>query len=49
MKMTLTPFALRSAMTERRRCVSETVRLEVGSSMMTMRASSDSALTISRS
>ena len=41
--------ALSSAMTFKSRAVSEAVRLEVGSSMMTMRASSDSALAISTS
>ncbi len=50
MKMTADPAsALRSAMTSSRRSVSLTVRLEVGSSMITMRASSDSALAISTS
>ena len=49
MKITATPPALSSAITFRSRAVSEAVRLEVGSSMMTMRASSDSALTISTS
>jgi len=49
MKITATPPALSSAITFRRRAVSEAVRLEVGSSMMTMRASSDSALAISTS
>ena len=44
-----TPPALSSAMTFRSRAVSVAVRLEVGSSMMTMRASSDSALAISTS
>ena len=44
-----TPPALSSAITFSRRAVSEAVRLEVGSSMMTMRASSDSALAISTS
>ena len=47
MKITDTPPALSSAITLSRRAVSEAVRLEVGSSMMTMRASSDSALAIS--
>ena len=45
--MTLTPEALRSAMTLSSRAVSDSVRLEVGSSMMTTRLSSDSALAIS--
>ena len=49
MKITATPPALSSAITFRRRAVSVAVRLEVGSSMMTMRASSDSALMISTS
>ena len=49
MKITATPLALSSAITFRRRAVSEAVRLDVGSSMMTMRASSDSALMISTS
>ena len=49
MKITATPAALSSAITFRRRAVSVAVRLEVGSSMMTMRASSDSALAISTS
>ena len=49
MKMMLTPWALRSAITPISRSVSDKVREEVGSSMMTSRASSDSALAISRS
>ena len=49
MKMMLTPWALRSAITPISRSVSERVREEVGSSMMTSRASSDSALAISSS
>ena len=49
MKITATPPALSSAITFRSRAVSVAVRLEVGSSMMTMRASSDSALMISTS
>ncbi len=47
--MTLTLLAFRSAITPSRRAVSLAVRLEVGSSMMTSRASSDSALAISTS
>ena len=49
MKMTLTPSAFRPAMTRNRRSVSAIVRLEVGSSMITRRAFSDSALAISTS
>ena len=49
MKMTLTPSAFRPAITCIRRSVSVSVRLEVGSSMMTSREFSDSALTISSS
>ena len=49
MKMMLTPSAFRSAMTRISRSVSASVRLEVGSSMMTSRAFSDSALAISTS
>ncbi len=49
MKMTLTPSALRSAMTSSSRAVSVAVRLEVGSSMITTRASRESALAISTS
>ena len=49
MKMTLTPEARRSAITLSRRSVSVRVRLEVGSSMITSRELSESALAISTS
>ncbi len=49
MKMMLTPADFRSAITRISRSVSDSVRLEVGSSMITSRAFSDSALAISTS
>ena len=49
MKMTETPSAFSRAMILSSRSVSDAVRLEVGSSMMTRRALSDSALAISTS
>ena len=49
MKITLTPSDLSPAMTRNRRSVSAIVRLDVGSSMITSRALSDSALAISTS
>ena len=47
MKMTLMPSALSAAITSSSLSVSASGRLEVGSSMMTSRALSDSALAIS--
>ncbi len=47
MKMTLTPLAFKSAMTRINRSVSDSVRLEVGSSMITRREFKDRALAIS--
>ena len=49
MKITPTPSAFSAAITRSSRSVSAIVRLEVGSSMITRRASSDSALAISTS
>jgi len=49
MKMTLMPSVLSPAITFIRRSVSASVRLDVGSSMMTRREFSDSALAISSS
>ena len=49
MKMTLTPPAFSSATILSRRLVSVNVRLEVGSSMITISAPSESALAISTS
>ena len=49
MKMVLTPSRRRSAITISSRSVSEMVRLEVGSSMITSRLSSERALAISSS